>query len=193
MSRVPAVFLDRDDTVIRNVPYCDDPEKVELMPGAGSAIRRLNDADLPVVIVTNQSGIARGYFTPSRLEEIHQRMNEMLKAHGARVDAIYHCPHHPADGCNCRKPETEMFETAARDHDLHLERSYMVGDRIMDIEAARRVGARGVLIPSHTGRWEHARLPLDPDYLASDLPDAVDWILAHDKARPPLSHRGARG
>ena len=103
-----AVFLDRDGTIARDVPYCSRPEDLELLPGVGEAIRLLNEHGFMVVIITNQSGIARGYFTEEMLERIHQKLKNDLAKSGAHVDAIYYCPHHPGEGCDCRKPKPAL-------------------------------------------------------------------------------------
>src|SRR5437763_1025426 len=107
--RRPAVFLDRDGTITRYIEYCRRPEDLRLLPGAGAAIRRLNDAERLVVVVTNQSAIGRGWLTLDQLSAIHEKLHRSLRRFGARIDAIYHCPHHPDDGCACRKPRPGMF------------------------------------------------------------------------------------
>lgn len=173
----PALILDRDDTINPDVPYCSDPADFELIDGVGEAIARANAADVPVIVVTNQSGIARGYFTEETLTAIHDKMHRLLADHGARVEDVYHCPHHPDDGCDCRKPGTAMLTRAARDHDLDLEASVLVGDRIMDVVAAHRVGAAGVIVPSKKGRAELDDHDVEPDLIADDLGEAVDWAL----------------
>lgn len=146
--RRPAVFFDRDGTIIEDRHYLADPEGVRLIPGAAAAIRQLSAAGYAVVIVTNQSGIARGLITQNQYTAVKQRLDAMLRAEGAAVDATYMCPHHPDIGgpCNCRKPGTELFITAAHDLELDLASSYLVGDRWRDVEAAIALGAHGILI-----------------------------------------------
>lgn len=173
----PAVFIDRDDTINPDVPYCSDPADFELMPGAAEGIERLNEAGLTVIVVTNQSGIARGYFDEATLEAIHDKMHRLLAEEGASVEDVYHCPHHPDDGCECRKPGTAMLEQAARDHGIDLSASAMVGDRVMDVVAAHRVGALGVIIPSEKGQKELETMDVEPDHVAEDLVDAADWLV----------------
>lgn len=173
----PAVFVDRDDTINPDVPYCSDPADFELMEGAAEGIRRLNEAGLPVIVVTNQSGIARGYFDEETLEAIHGKMHRLLGEAGAHVEDVYHCPHHPDDGCACRKPGTAMLEAAARDHGIDLSASAMVGDRVMDVVAAHRVGALGVIVPSEKGRRELDEMEVTPDHIARDLVDAAEWLV----------------
>jgi len=171
-----AVFLDRDGTIARDVPYCSRPEDFELLPGAPEAIRLLNESGLLVVVVTNQSGIGRGYFTEETLARIHRKMLEELKRCGARVDGIYYCPHHPDDGCDCRKPKTALFRKAAQDLNIDLARSFVVGDMPLDIDAGRAIGARTVLMT--TGPGGVGGVAVKTDYTADSLTDAARWILA---------------
>ncbi|HEX6909881.1 MAG TPA: HAD family hydrolase [Longimicrobium sp.] len=147
-SARPAVFLDRDGTIIADRHYLADPAGVELLPGAGPAIARLNGAGMCVVLATNQSGIGRGYFTQADYEAVHARLVEALAAHGARLDAAYHAPSHEDtdDPGADRKPGAGMFLRAARELGLDLARSWWVGDRVRDVQPAGRFGARGVLI-----------------------------------------------
>lgn len=140
-----AVFLDRDGTIARDVPYCSRPEDFELLPGVAEGIKELNKHGFKVVVITNQSGIARGYFTEEMLARIHDKMLKELAQQGAQVDAIYYCPHHPDDNCNCRKPKPEMVFKAALDLDIDLSQSYVIGDNEMDVELARRASCRGSL------------------------------------------------
>ena len=137
-----AIFLDRDGTIARDVPYCSRPEDFELLPDAAEGIKLLNEHGFKVVIVTNQSGIARGYFTEGMLAEIHDKMITQLAEHGAHVDAIYYCPHHPDDNCDCRKPKPKMVLQAAIDLDIDLSQSYVIGDNEMDVELARHAGCK---------------------------------------------------
>ena len=143
-----AVFLDRDGTIIDDVHYIARPDLVRLRPGAGDAIARLNRAGVPVVLVTNQSGIARGVLTDADYDRVHHRMIELLAAHGACLDASYVCPHHPDFGgkCECRKPGTLLFRRAAREHALDLPRSTFIGDRWRDVSPGIVLGGRGMLI-----------------------------------------------
>ena len=150
MSRA-AAFLDRDGTIIRDAHYLSDPAQVELLPGAATAIRRLNDAGWPVIVVTNQSGIARGLLTRDDYEAVHGRMVALLDEDaGARIDAAYHGPHHPdfTGACECRKPGTLLFSRAAVDHDLDPAASWYVGDKLRDVLPSRALRGHGVLVPS---------------------------------------------
>ena len=146
--RRAAAFLDRDGTIIRDTDYVGSPDEVELLPGAAAAIRALNDAHIPVVVVTNQSGIARGYFTQADYERVAARLDELLRADGARIDATYVCPHLPeiTGACECRKPGTLLFRRAAEDLGLDLARSWYIGDKPRDVEPARALGGTGILV-----------------------------------------------
>ena len=135
-----AVFVDRDDTIVKDVPYCSRPEDLHLFPGAARSIRRLNDAGYLVILVTNQSGIGRGYFTEEMLHRIHDKLGADLAAEGARLDAIYYCPHHPDDECDCRKPALGMIEKAVAEWDIDLRRSYVIGDGNNDMTMGQSVG-----------------------------------------------------
>jgi D-glycero-D-manno-heptose 1,7-bisphosphate phosphatase len=177
----PAVFLDRDGTIAEEVGYLNHASRFRMFPFAAPAIRRLNEAGLPVVVVSNQSGVGRGYFPESLVQTVNGLMIEQLAASGARIDALYYCPHTSADNCDCRKPKTGMLERAAREHSLDLERSFVVGDRYGDIELARRARAKGVLVRTGYGEgelaWHSAEWLSQPDFVAEDLSKAADWIL----------------
>ncbi len=183
-----AVFFDRDGTVTEEVGYLDDLSKLRLIPGAGHVIRTLNQAGVTVVLVTNQSGVARGYFPETLVHEAHQRLEKMLARDGARLDGIYYCPHHPTAGnssytraCDCRKPGTGLLERAARDLAIDLRNSFVVGDKWSDIELGQRAGARSVLVRTGFGQDDPGNLRpkglADPDHIAPDITDAVEWIL----------------
>lgn len=177
----PAVFLDRDGTINEEVDYPDRLSRILVYPQAAPAIRGLNEAGLKVVVITNQSGVARGYFPLAFVHEVHQYLNEQLAAGGAHLDNLYVCPHHPDEGCPCRKPKPEMILRAARDLDLDLERSYLVGDRYNDVQTAVNAGVKGILVLTGYGRGEYESLgdnpPAAPVYVAQDLEDAAAWIL----------------
>jgi D-glycero-D-manno-heptose 1,7-bisphosphate phosphatase len=188
-----AVFLDRDGTVNEEVGYLRDVAKLKLIPGAGSAIRKLNEAGFLVVLVTNQAGVARGYFPESLIAEVHARLDELLHAEDARLDAVYYCPHHPTAGttaytrvCDCRKPGTGLIKQATRDLHIDVKHSYMVGDKWSDVELGQRAGTAAVLVksgyaPDDPGnvRPPHVR---EPEFIAHDISEAADWIIAHSKA-----------
>jgi len=149
----PCLFIDKDGTLIENVPYNVDPAQLRFMPGAGQALAALSSAGLALVIVTNQSGLARGYFTRAQFAQLQEALLRRLRDEaGVRIDDVLLCPHEPdAQGrpaCLCRKPAPGMLITAARRHGLDLTRSWMVGDTLDDVEAGRRAGARGLLFDS---------------------------------------------
>jgi D-glycero-D-manno-heptose 1,7-bisphosphate phosphatase len=179
----PAVFLDRDGTINEEMGYINHLSRFRLLPEAAPAIRRLNDAGLPVVVVTNQSGAARGYFPASLVDEVHRRMHQLLAQAGARIDAVYACLHAPDAGCPCRKPQPGLLLQAAQDLNLDLGRSYLVGDRFMDIQTAANAGVQGILVLTGYGLGEYEHLQphsrAKPVHVADNLLDAVDFILAH--------------
>ena len=181
-KRNPAVFLDRDGTINEEVGYLSRLDLLKLIPGTPEAIRLINEAGMITVVVTNQSGVARGYFSEDFVETVHRRINEMLQEQGARIDRFYFCPHHPVYGngpykiaCSCRKPESGLFLRASEELDIDLARSYVVGDMLKDIDAGKRVGAKGVLV--RTGYGRNVTQTDKPAYIAEDVLDAVKWIL----------------
>lgn len=145
-----AAFLDRDGTIIEDVHYLAAPEQIRLLPGAASAIARLTRAGIPVVVVTNQSGIARGLFDHEAYRLAESRLEALLAAEGARIDASYYCPHHPdfTGSCDCRKPGVALFDQAIRDVNIDASRSAFIGNRLHDVLPARHYGGRGILVPS---------------------------------------------
>lgn len=159
--RSVAAFIDRDGTICKHVPYLSSVDNVELRPTVASGIRRLNDAQIPVIVVTNQSGIGRGYFDRADAEAIHSEIVDRLGAENATLDDIYLCPHHPDDGCDCRKPEPGMLREASAAHGVALEGSYVIGDRWSDIEAGRRVGCTTILFPSTETSRDPAEIDAD--------------------------------
>lgn len=181
----PAVFVDRDGTIAEEVGYLNHASRFRIFPFVAAAIRRLNQAAWPVVVVTNQSGVGRGYFPESLLHEVHELMKKQLSEAGATIDGIYYCPHTSADNCSCRKPKTGMLDRAAREHAIDLSRSVVVGDRYGDIELARYAYARGVLVRTGYGEgeltWHAAKWPAQPDFVAQDFSEATDWILRQPK------------
>jgi heptosyltransferase II len=189
------VFLDRDGTVNRDTGYITSPQELELLPGVVEGVARLNRAGAKVVLVTNQSAIARGFITVDQLQTIHAVLLSRLEAGGARLDAVYYCPHHPNDGCRCRKPQPAMIHRAAADLALDLSRAYVIGDQPRDIELARQVGARAVLVLSgQTIRAAvHDMEPsgIAPDFVAEALGDAVEWIFRDaNTSRQPSAFSG---
>ncbi|MDX6488916.1 MAG: D-glycero-D-manno-heptose 1,7-bisphosphate phosphatase [Gaiellaceae bacterium] len=155
MSGDPAVFLDRDGTLIDDVGYISDPADVRLMPGAADALRGLRDAGFRLVVISNQSGLGRGLVTQEQADSVHARFLDEFQRAGARIDAAYYCPHAPDEGCRCRKPLPGLILDAARDLGLDLERSVMVGNSDVDVAAGEAAGARAILLAHGTG-WPEA-------------------------------------
>lgn len=185
-----AVFLDRDGTLIEEVGYLDRPERIALYPYAADAIRALNRAGIRIVMVTNQSGVARGFFDEAMVDRCHRHIADVLALGGAHIDAYYYCPHHP-DGrvpeyavrCECRKPGRALVDRAARELGVDPARSFTVGDRWVDIGLARTVGARGVLVRTGYGAGEELKPPADmrADAVVNNLVEAASWILGNHR------------
>jgi len=177
----PAVFLDRDGTISEDVGYLNDVSQFRMFPFAAGAIQRLNDANLPVIVVTNQSGVGRGFFDEASVHAVHEEMTQQLAAAGAHLTAIYYCPHTSDDDCECRKPKPGMIRQAAHEHGVDLARSFVVGDRYGDVELAQASGGRGVLVRTGYGeedlRSSGTEWARQPDFVADDLVSAVEWIL----------------
>ena len=181
-----AVFLDRDGTIIEEVGYLDRPERVELYPWSTDAIRAFNRAGLIVVMVTNQSGVARGFFTEAVVEEVHQHMAAILAEGGARIDAYFYCPHHPdgkvpgyAQACDCRKPGRALVDRAVREFGVDPARSFVVGDRWVDVGLARTIGAGAILVRTGYGMSEELKpqANLTADVVVDNLIAAASWML----------------
>ena len=176
-----AVFLDRDGTLCEEMGYLNHISRLKIFPFAAECVRRLNDAGWPVVVITNQSGVARKFFPESLVVEVHEKIGNDLAAQGARVDAFYYCPHQKADRCDCRKPLPGLIERAAKDHSLEPHGSWMVGDRYADVEMGHVVGARTALVLTGYGRGDydlhHGEWPRQPECVAGDLRGVVDRIL----------------
>jgi len=177
-----AVFIDRDGIICYDKHYLADPDGLELIDTVVEGIRRLNDEHLPVIVVTNQSGIGRGYFSEKDLAAVHDRMRSLLSERGAKVDDLFYCPHLPNAGCNCRKPAPGMLVLAKEKYGLELSESFVIGDRMMDIEMAHAVGTIGVLVPEPGDQYdvnnEIRRSKERPDFQARTFSQAVDWIIA---------------
>lgn len=195
-----AVFLDRDGTLVHARHYPSRPEELQLYEGIGAGLRRLQERGWKLIVITNQAGIARGYFDEAALERMHAHLRAELAAQGVRITAFYHCPHHPegvvpelARVCGCRKPAPGMLLRAAREHALDLARSWFVGDILDDVEAGNRAGCRSILVD--LGTEAPPRLPLrTPAFVARDTLHALDLIAAAEQIGPPAEqgYRPAR-
>ena len=177
-----AIFMDRDGTVSEEVGYIYHSGLYKPFPWTGEAVRRINESGMKAILVTNQSGIGRGYFQESMLHEVHDILRRELARFDAHFDAIYFCPHRPDDGCECRKPKPGMLLRAAQELDIDLSGSFMIGDRYVDVTAAQAAGVRSVLVCSGDGQMEfkkHSGLPCpQPRAIAQNLLHAVDVILS---------------
>lgn len=191
MKKNAAVFLDRDGTINEEVGYLDSIGKLKLFANTAEAIRLINESGMKAVVITNQSGIARGYFTEGFVRTVHAEIQKELHDNGAFIDAFYYCPHHPTDGlgmylksCTCRKPGVGMLVSASKDLDIDLSKSYTVGDMLKDIQVAGKVGAKGILVKTGYGlntiqkdlQPASAEI-VQPHYIAYDILDAVTWIM----------------
>ena len=184
-----AVFLDRDGTIIEEVGYLDRVERVDLYPWTIDAVRAFNRAGLRVVLVSNQSGVARGFFSEAVVDEVHRHIASLLERGGARIDAYYYCPHHPdgkmpgyALACDCRKPKRGLVDRAVRELGIVPEQSYVVGDRWLDVALARGVGAKGILVRTGYGKTEETRPPdgLVADAIVDNVVGAASWVLTEE-------------
>ena len=185
-----AVFLDRDGTINEEVNYLGDPADLKLTPGAAQAIHLLNSHHIPVIVVTNQAGIARGYFTETQMHLVHQALDWMIAVENAKIDAYYFCPHHPTAGigdykitCTCRKPQPGMLYQAAQDLQLDLSKSYLVGDKLTDIQAGNLAGCQTILVETGYGKEESKTKQNEtkPDQISPNLLNAIEWILTQSK------------
>lgn len=195
MKKNTAIFLDRDGTINDEVGYLDHENKLQMIPAAFEAIRLINESGMKAVVVTNQAGVAKGLFTEKFVRKINGQIQSALLEKGALIDRFYFCPHHPSEGndpyrkiCACRKPEPGLLHQAAADLDIDLARSYLIGDRLRDIEAAHRAGVRGILVMTGYGQDLMQQAGPDPanefnqpDHIANDILEAVRWILKDRK------------
>ncbi|RPH88439.1 MAG: HAD family hydrolase [Deltaproteobacteria bacterium] len=191
MKEKTAIFLDRDGTINDEVGYLDSADKLRIIPAAFEAVRLINASGMKAVVITNQAGVAKGLFTEEFVREINGQIQSALLVQGALIDRFYFCPHHPTEGidpyrliCDCRKPEPGLLHQAAADLNIDLARSYVIGDRLRDVETAHRAGAKGVLVMTGHGQDlmqdagpDRANELNQPDYVAQDILEAVHWIL----------------
>ena len=191
MGKITAVFLDRDGTINEEVGYLDSLDKLKIIPAAYEAIQLINISGMKAIVVTNQSGVARGIFNEKLVRQTHVIIQAALLEKKASIDKFYYCPHHPTEGtgiylhnCNCRKPLPGMLLQAADDLDIELGKSYMIGDTCRDMETAKKAGVKGILVKTGYGREELLDFGSDvvaadnkPDFIAEDILDAVKWIM----------------
>lgn len=191
MKKNIAVFLDRDGTINEEVGYLDSLDKLKIIPAAYEAIKLLNTNEIKAVVISNQAGVARGFFTEEFVDVLNNTIQSDLNIKGAIIDKFYYCPHHPTEGkgiylqdCNCRKPAPGMLLQAAEELNLDLAHSYFVGDRFIDMETAKKVGAKGILVKTGYGEDllqndgpDKATPENTPDFIAADILEAVLWIL----------------
>jgi D-glycero-D-manno-heptose 1,7-bisphosphate phosphatase len=178
-----AVFMDRDGTVSEEIGYMYDAGLYKVFSWSGPAIRRINEHGMKAVLITNQSGVGRGYFDERSVDEVHRKLRSELALHGAKLDGLYVCIHHPDAGCDCRKPNPGMLLQAQRELDIDLTNSFVIGDKFLDVETAHNVGAKGILVRTGYGREEQLKHQTDlrqPDLIAENLMEAVDAILNGD-------------
>jgi D-glycero-D-manno-heptose 1,7-bisphosphate phosphatase len=195
MKKNIAVFLDRDGTINEEVGYLDSLDKLKIIPTAPKAIKLINSSGMKAVVISNQAGVARGLFTEEFVHTVNNRLRDLLKQKGAIIDKFYYCPHHPEEGrgvylqkCNCRKPAPGMLLQAAEELNINLSNSYFVGDRFIDMETAKKVGAKGILVKTGYGEDllqddgpDEATAEGKPDFIAADILEAVQWILQDRK------------
>jgi len=181
MLQHPGIFLDRDGTVIDDTGYIGDPDLVHFLPGVFAALRRLQDAGYQLVVISNQSGIGRGVITQGQYDLVAQRIDKDLAQHGIRI-ATYYCPHSPDDGCSCRKPSPYLLSRAAQDLDIDLSRSYMIGDRLTDVEAGAAAGCKTILL-GRSPSEEAAQSGLSPDHICPDWTCVSNTIVAQPASR----------
>jgi D-glycero-D-manno-heptose 1,7-bisphosphate phosphatase len=185
-----AVFLDRDGTINEEMGYINHPDRFIIFPYVAESIKIFNELDLKVIVVTNQSGVARGYFSESLVKELHLKLQEKMSHEGAKIDAIYYCPHHPKEDlgqyksdCNCRKPKPGMILKAMKEHDIDLHSSYMIGDRYKDIVFAKNLNVKSGFVLSGYGRGEYTfdknKWQYEPDFLGDNLLEVARKIELH--------------
>jgi D-glycero-D-manno-heptose 1,7-bisphosphate phosphatase len=191
MKKHAAVFLDRDGTINEEVGYLDSLDKLKIIPCAYEAIRLINESGMKAVVISNQAGVARGLLTEEFVKKTNNHLQSILREQGVCINNFYYCPHHPTEGeepyrqvCDCRKPAPGMLLSAARDLKIDLKLSYMVGDRLLDMEAAKKAGVKGILVKTGYGKDllqddgpDKATPDNKPDFIAADILEAVKWIL----------------
>ena len=188
MSTKRYVIFDRDGTLIRERHYLSNPEQVELIPGTATGLRMLTDLDFGLIILTNQSGIGRGYFSEGRLAQIHGRLIQLLAEEDIRLDGIFHCPHTPYDGCDCRKPRPGMLLQAAQRFQFDPAQCFVVGDKSCDINLGKAVGATTILVKTGYGAEVCKQKNIIPDYLVDTAKEVAFTIQRHIQSLRTIVH-----
>ena len=170
------VVLDRDGTIIEECSYLSDRDQIKLIPGAAAALRKLKEMGLGLTVITNQSGVGRGYFDEQRLREIHERLFQIIALEGVQLDGLYYCPHRPEDECLCRKPTITLMKKASEELRFDLHRSFVIGDKMSDIEMGRQAGAKTFLVRTGHGTQVAGGQGPSPDYIVADLAEAAEMI-----------------
>lgn len=188
MQKFPAIFLDRDGTINEEVGYLNHISRLKIIPGVPKALKLLQKGGFKLFVVTNQSGPARGYFPRELVEEIHKELIRRLKYFGVKIEEFFVCLHHPDENCFCRKPKTGLLELAFSKYPIDKEKSFVIGDRLIDVELAKNFGLKGILVLTGYGRGEvEYLLPqknIKPDYIAKNLLSAANYILDSLKKLP---------
>ncbi len=194
MQRRRFIVLDRDGTLIEECEYLSQPEQVTLISGAAAALRELQRMGFGLVVVTNQSGLARGFFDEEQLKRIHERLEQLLEREGVRLDGFYVCPHTPDDDCDCRKPKLGLLQKAAAELDFSLEDSIVIGDKPCDVDMGRVAGATTFLVRTGYGAEVAAAHAAAVDYVVDDLSAAVEVIrqLVRTGKEPNLNTRASK-
>ncbi|WP_367239113.1 D-glycero-alpha-D-manno-heptose-1,7-bisphosphate 7-phosphatase [Desulfovibrio sp. UCD-KL4C] len=172
------ILLDRDGTIIADKHYLSDPAGVEILPNAEQGLKQMQDAGFGLIVVTNQSGIGRGYYSTHDMEAVNSRMEELLAPIGIKLSAIYHCPHTPEQNCNCRKPAPEMFDKAIKEFKLDPKNCYVIGDKLCDIELGLAKGSSTILVRTGKGAKEEPKCKDKATYIADDLLAAAEFIIS---------------
>lgn len=188
-----AVFLDRDGTINVDTGYISDPSELVFIRGAKKGVKLLKDKDFLVFVVTNQSGVGRGYFSLKKLKAVNNKLLSEFVKDGLDIDGVFYCPHHPKINCRCRKPKPKLVYDIARPHRINLEKSFFVGDKLIDVQTGKNAGCKTVLID--TGDNPHLENEEDwtqPDFIAKDLFEASKWIIKDSSKKMPRRHKGTK-
>jgi len=175
-----AIFLDRDGTLIVDAGYPNDPEQVQLIPGAAEALLTFVNAGYLLVVISNQSGIGRGKIKPDEAQRVHQRFVELFERQGIHFSGVYYCPHAPEENCNCRKPATGLIEQAVMELDIDVKHSWMIGDKLSDVQTGLNTGMKSILFRNHPSNKEKE---IQPDFQSDEWQPIVDYILNHEEVR----------